>query len=62
MSAALAKLDPGLRIGSWGQLQEWKSDWDSKTDTHRHVSHLYALHPGNQITPAPRRPRRPRSR
>ncbi|WP_206641540.1 glycosyl hydrolase family 95 catalytic domain-containing protein [Nonomuraea polychroma] len=51
VNAALAKLDPGLRIGSWGQLQEWKSDWDSKTDTHRHVSHLYALHPGNQITP-----------
>ncbi|WP_347699388.1 glycoside hydrolase N-terminal domain-containing protein [Nonomuraea sp. B12E4] len=50
-SAALAKLGPGLRIGSWGQLQEWKTDWDSKTDTHRHVSHLYALHPGNQITP-----------
>ncbi|MEV1173434.1 glycoside hydrolase N-terminal domain-containing protein [Nonomuraea sp. NPDC049784] len=50
VSAALAKLDPGLRIGSWGQLQEWKSDWDSKTDTHRHVSHLYALYPGNQIT------------
>ncbi|MGR6915642.1 glycosyl hydrolase family 95 catalytic domain-containing protein [[Actinomadura] parvosata] len=49
--AALAKLDPGLRVGSWGQLQEWKGDWDSKTDTHRHVSHLYALHPGDQITP-----------
>lgn len=51
VSAALAKLDPGLRIGSWGQLQEWKSDWDERTDTHRHVSHLYALHPGNQIRP-----------
>ncbi|MCG5219719.1 glycosyl hydrolase family 95 catalytic domain-containing protein [Streptosporangium soli] len=50
VSAKLAKLDPGLRVGSWGQLQEWKSDWDSKTDNHRHVSHLYALHPGNQIT------------
>ncbi|MFI6708802.1 glycosyl hydrolase family 95 catalytic domain-containing protein [Nonomuraea sp. NPDC050478] len=50
VSGALAKLDPGLRVGSWGQLQEWKSDWDSATDTHRHVSHLYALHPGNQIT------------
>ncbi|GAA2317883.1 hypothetical protein GCM10010149_82870 [Nonomuraea roseoviolacea subsp. roseoviolacea] len=48
-AAALAGLDPGLRIGSWGQLQEWKQDWDSKTDTHRHVSHLYALHPSNQI-------------
>ncbi|GII54289.1 hypothetical protein Pth03_26780 [Planotetraspora thailandica] len=46
---ALAKLDPGIRVGSWGQLQEWKTDWDSRTDDHRHVSHLYALHPGNQI-------------
>ncbi len=45
------KLDPGLRIGSWGQLQEWKPDWDSKTDRHRHVSHLFALHPGRQISP-----------
>ncbi|MEV5892822.1 glycosyl hydrolase family 95 catalytic domain-containing protein [Nonomuraea fuscirosea] len=49
--AALAKLDPGLRVGSWGQLQEWKSDWDARSDTHRHVSHLYALHPANQIKP-----------
>ncbi|MEU8106431.1 glycoside hydrolase N-terminal domain-containing protein [Nonomuraea muscovyensis] len=47
--AALERLDPGLRVGSWGQLQEWKSDWDSRTDTHRHASHLYALHPGDQI-------------
>jgi hypothetical protein len=45
------KLDPGLRIGNWGQLQEWKPDWDSPTDTHRHVSHLFALHPGRQIAP-----------
>ncbi|WP_424528902.1 glycosyl hydrolase family 95 catalytic domain-containing protein [Sphaerisporangium viridialbum] len=49
VGAALAKLDPGLRIGSWGQLQEWKNDWDSRTDDHRHVSHLFALHPGRQI-------------
>ncbi|MER5488261.1 glycoside hydrolase N-terminal domain-containing protein [Streptomyces sp. NPDC002812] len=46
---ALADLDPGTRVGSWGQLQEWKADLDSKTDTHRHVSHLYGLHPGHQI-------------
>ncbi len=45
------QLDPGLRIGSWGQLQEWKPDWDSPADTHRHVSHLFALHPGRQISP-----------
>ncbi|USK36652.1 glycoside hydrolase N-terminal domain-containing protein (plasmid) [Bacillus sp. F19] len=45
------KLDPGLRIGSWGQLQEWKQDWDDPNNTHRHVSHLFALHPGRQISP-----------
>ncbi|MET7329215.1 glycoside hydrolase family 95 protein [Nonomuraea sp. NPDC005650] len=46
---ALAKLDPGLRIGSWGQLQEWKADRDDPENAHRHVSHLFALHPGRQI-------------
>ncbi|GAA4455212.1 hypothetical protein GCM10023170_047930 [Phytohabitans houttuyneae] len=51
VKAALAQLDPGTRIGSWGQLQEWKGDWDSPTDQHRHVSHLFALHPGSQIAP-----------
>src|SRR4029079_15834619 len=29
---ALAKLDPGLRIGKWGQLQEWKADLDDPKD------------------------------
>ncbi|TDC02911.1 glycoside hydrolase family 95 protein [Nonomuraea longispora] len=47
---ALDRLDPGLRVGSWGQLQEWKADWDDPGNTHRHVSHLYALHPGHQVT------------
>ncbi len=47
----LGRLDPGLRVGSWGQLQEWKSDWDDQNNDHRHVSHLFALHPGRQITP-----------
>ncbi len=51
LTAALGKLDPGLKVGSWGQLQEWKADLDDRTDTHRHVSHLYALHPGHQISP-----------
>lgn len=46
---ALHQLDPGLRMGSWGQLQEWKQDLDERDDQHRHVSHLYALHPSNQI-------------
>ena len=52
VSAALRRLDPGTRIGSWGQLQEWKGDWDDPADDHRHVSHLFALHPGRQISPA----------
>ncbi|WP_461087051.1 glycoside hydrolase family 95 protein [Streptomyces deserti] len=51
LEQALDRLDPGLRIGSWGQLQEWKADLDDPTDTHRHVSHLFALHPGRQIRP-----------
>ncbi|MCY1719339.1 glycoside hydrolase family 95 protein [Prolixibacteraceae bacterium Z1-6] len=37
-------------IGKWGQLQEWKEDVDDPENHHRHVSHLYALHPGKQIT------------
>lgn len=42
---------PPLRIGKWGQLQEWQEDWDNEEDNHRHVSHLYALYPGNAISP-----------
>lgn len=40
-----------MQIGKWGQLQEWIKDWDNPADTHRHVSHLYGLFPGNQISP-----------
>lgn len=39
------------QIGRWGQLQEWNEDVDDSTNKHRHVSHLFALHPGNQISP-----------
>ncbi|WP_405890864.1 glycosyl hydrolase family 95 catalytic domain-containing protein [Streptomyces sp. NBC_01527] len=51
LRTTLDRLDPGLRIGSWGQLQEWKTDRDDPADDHRHVSHLFALHPGRQIEP-----------
>ncbi|KDN34548.1 hypothetical protein RSAG8_12351, partial [Rhizoctonia solani AG-8 WAC10335] len=44
------KLDRGIRIGSWGQLQEWKLDFDRETDTHRHLSHLIGLYPGYTLT------------
>jgi alpha-L-fucosidase 2 len=51
VEAALAKLDRGLRIGKWGQLQEWKADLDDAKDDHRHVSQMFALHPGRAIDP-----------
>jgi alpha-L-fucosidase 2 len=41
----------GPQIGKWGQLQEWMVDRDSKTDRHRHLSHMIAIHPGHQISP-----------
>ena len=41
----------GPRIGKWGQLQEWMEDVDVKGDTHRHTSQLFAVYPGNEITP-----------
>jgi alpha-L-fucosidase 2 len=39
------------RVGKWGQLQEWMDDRDDPKDDHRHVSHLFALYPGRQISP-----------
>ncbi|MDT7838356.1 glycoside hydrolase family 95 protein [Aquabacterium sp. OR-4] len=56
----VARLRDGLappRVGRWGQVLEWlheKTDHpvlDTPTDTHRHVSHLFGLYPGRQITP-----------
>jgi len=37
-------------IGRWGQLKEWEIDRDDPEDKHRHVSHLFALYPGRQIS------------
>lgn len=45
-----AKLYP-LKIGSKGQLQEWYKDFPETDPQHRHVSHLFGLHPGRQISP-----------
>ena len=39
-----------MKVGSWGQLQEWFQDWDNPRDNHRHVSHLWGMYPGRQIT------------
>ena len=41
---------PSMKIGKHGQLQEWLEDYDEPQPGHRHMSHLFALHPGNQIT------------
>ena len=49
LEAARARLAPH-QIGKHGQLQEWLEDYDEQEPHHRHVSHLYGLHPGNQIT------------
>jgi alpha-L-fucosidase 2 len=40
----------GPQIGKWGQLQEWMVDRDDPKDNHRHVSHMFAVYPGHQIS------------
>jgi len=50
VAAARDKLPP-LAIGKYGQIQEWLEDYDEKEPGHRHISQLFALMPGNQITP-----------
>ena len=52
MEAARGKIRPP-EIGRAGQLMEWGKDWDLNAPEpgHRHVSHLFALHPGRQISP-----------
>ncbi|WP_218155679.1 glycosyl hydrolase family 95 catalytic domain-containing protein [Nonomuraea wenchangensis] len=41
---------PPMRVGSRGNIQEWLYDWVETEQNHRHISHLYGLHPSNQIT------------
>lgn len=51
LAASRAKIRPP-EIGKAGQLLEWGADWDlnAPEKEHRHVSHLFALFPGRQIT------------
>ena len=51
LKADIAKLPP-MQIAPDGYLMEWLEDYREADVHHRHVSHLYGLHPGNQITPA----------
>ena len=46
-----ARIAPN-QIGRHGQLQEWLTDKDDPASTHRHVSHLWGVHPGDEITAA----------
>ncbi|RZA33561.1 MAG: glycoside hydrolase family 95 protein, partial [Lysobacteraceae bacterium] len=50
LKAARARLLP-FQVGAKGQLQEWHKDFDEVEPHHRHVSHLYALHPARVISP-----------
>ncbi|MBR4627486.1 MAG: glycoside hydrolase N-terminal domain-containing protein [Ruminococcus sp.] len=40
------------QTGKYGQLTEWAYDWDNPNETHRHISHIYGLFPGNEYSPA----------
>ncbi len=50
--AARDKLVP-LQIGRYGQIQEWPEDYEEVEPGHRHISQLFALFPGSQISPRP---------
>jgi alpha-L-fucosidase 2 len=41
---------PPIEVGKHGQIMEWSEDYDEPEPGHRHISHLFALHPGRQIT------------
>jgi alpha-L-fucosidase 2 len=49
VATARARL-PEMKIGRDGRLQEWLEDYEDADPGHRHISHLFALHPGDQIT------------
>lgn len=49
MQKTLEKLAP-IKVGSDGRLMEWPEEFEEAEPGHRHISHLFGLHPGNQIT------------
>lgn len=50
INGMLCKLKP-TAIGSKGQILEWREEYEEYEPGHRHISHLYGLHPSDQITP-----------
>jgi len=51
IESTIEKLPP-YTVGKKENLQEWYHDWEDADPRHRHVSHLFGLYPGNQISPA----------
>lgn len=49
LEAIVQKLSP-IKIGSDGRIMEWTQEFEEPEPGHRHISHLYALYPGNQIS------------
>jgi alpha-L-fucosidase 2 len=50
LEAARSRLVP-YQVGKYGQLQEWSQDFEESEPGQRHMSHMYALYPGSEITP-----------
>jgi alpha-L-fucosidase 2 len=50
LDAARSRLIP-YQVGRYGQLQEWSVDFEESTPGQRHMSHMYPLYPGGEITP-----------
>ncbi len=50
LAGLLKQLEP-YRVGRYGQLQEWSTDFAEQDPGHRHISHLYPLYPGDAIDP-----------
>jgi alpha-L-fucosidase 2 len=51
MAASVVDRLPKPEIGRRGQLMEWAEDYEEAEPGHRHISHLWALYPGNTISP-----------
>lgn len=50
LAAAMERL-PQPQIGKYGQVQEWMEDYEESEPGHRHISHLFALYPGDEFNP-----------
>lgn len=49
--AAIMDRLPEMKVGRHGQLQEWLEDYEEADPGHRHISHLFGLHPGTTVSP-----------